>query len=148
MCPDGWLMCDGRGLNSYDYPKLFTAIGTIWGDASEDSDPYTDFRLPDCRGSFLRGVSGASGIDPDIDDRVALNLGGNVGNAVGSFQNDELKSHVHDYQRASGSSACGAVFWIEDKNTANDVWVSRFSTSMGGAETRPKNIAVNFFIKY
>lgn len=41
--PAGWLLCDGSELARRDYPPLYTAIGTRFGDGGNGS---TTFRLP------------------------------------------------------------------------------------------------------
>ncbi|MCL1864459.1 MAG: phage tail protein [Spirochaetes bacterium] len=50
--PEGWLVCDGRVMNKDTFGTLFDAIGFSWGKESDD-----EFRLPDLRGRFLRGVN-------------------------------------------------------------------------------------------
>ncbi len=74
--PNGWLYCDGSSISRATYPRLFSAIGTANGSASA-----TTFNVPDYRGRFLRGVSDASGRDPDAAARTAMAGGGNTGNA-------------------------------------------------------------------
>ena len=49
--PPDTLLCDGRLVNSAEYPELYDAIGNTYG-GSDDS-----FRLPNLSGSFIRGVS-------------------------------------------------------------------------------------------
>ncbi len=113
--PAGWLKCDGRVVSSKTYPRLYAAIGTSWGagytrtyttneeDGSitvEDIKGNGDFNLPDLRGVFLRGVNGDradSFVDLDNGSRTNLVNGGALGNAVGSYQEDEFKSHVHPF---------------------------------------------------
>jgi microcystin-dependent protein len=88
--PTGWLLCDGTSYLRTTYPNLFSIIGASCGAADG-----THFNVPDLRGEFLRGVSGASGNDPDAASRTAMNAGGNTGNNVGSVQSDQNKSHDH-----------------------------------------------------
>lgn len=89
---NGWLLCDGRPLNRTDnkYKKLFDAIGSSWG-----GDGANTFNLPDLFGYFLRGVSGNSGRDPNIEERTASKPGGHIKNDVGSIQMDAMQSHKH-----------------------------------------------------
>ena len=49
--PAGWLLCDGRALKSTEYPELYEAIGTLWGNGSSGAGAGsgTDFNLPDLR---------------------------------------------------------------------------------------------------
>ncbi|MFZ9891086.1 MAG: phage tail protein [Ilumatobacteraceae bacterium] len=87
--PTGWLLCDGSTKSRTDYADLFAAIGTAHG----SGDGSTTFHLPDLRGRFLRGVSGASTNDPDRTTRTAANTGGNTGNLVGSVQDNATKKN-------------------------------------------------------
>ena len=146
--PAGWLLCDGGCRKHTDYPELFAAIGTAWGDGSDDGDPLTDFNLPDLRGMFLRGVSGTradSFADPDLALRTnVVRIGQNVGNAVGSVQEDAFASHTHTYQgggnqvNPNNAPAAGSGY------PSGSFPVS----SAGGNETRPANAFVHYIIKY
>jgi microcystin-dependent protein len=140
--PAGWLLCDGMPLDGSrsEYASLYEAIGDAYG----GSAPHT-FNVPDLRGRFLRGVdTGNTGNDPDRMSRVASVPGGNAGNAVGSLQSDALASHTHMYQGA------GASYGMTLANSAFSAMAapaSTMSAASGGAETRPRNIAVNYIIK-
>ncbi|MEM1137558.1 MAG: phage tail protein [Bacteroidota bacterium] len=87
--PAGYLPCDGSLVSKTVYPDLYNAIGSAWGESGGD------FYVPDLRGQFLRGVADGQNSDPDRDARFAKN-GGNDGDRVGSFQNDEIEKHNHD----------------------------------------------------
>lgn len=125
--PVGYLKCNGALLSRSVYSRLFNAIGTFWG----EGDGSTTFALPDRRGIFARGWDDGRGIDP--------------GRVFGSYQNDELKSHTHQvitpiegaYRVSSGTSG-----YVADDSTV------QISSSTGGTETRPKNTASLFCIKY
>ena len=134
--PSGWLLCDGSSVSRSTYSNLYTALGNTWGSSSS-----TTFNLPDLRGRFLRGVDSGSGNDPDASSRTAINSGGNTGDNVGSYQNDEFKSHNHGISTSSGSGT-NSVMRGGGINSGS-------STSYrGGNETRPKNAYVNYIIKY
>jgi microcystin-dependent protein len=149
--PDGWLLCDGRLLNRANYPDLFDAIGTAWGSSSS-----SDFRLPDMRGMFLRGVDnspteGTSNTDPNSSTRTTTNSGGNTGNNVGTKQDEELKSHAHSTNiqysgNLTGGSSGGGHNVYERVGVAGSD--NKPSTFTGGLETRPKNVYVYYIIKY
>lgn len=79
----GWLPCDGSSYPKSQYPLLAIAIGTAYGGSGGSKG---SFNVPDLRGRFLRGTSYGSKMDPDTDSRIAMNLGGNTGNAIGSLQ--------------------------------------------------------------
>lgn len=89
--------------------------------------------LPDARGKFLRmNNNGLQSEKADPDSNRFL----------GSEQMDELKKHSHEYQPprhydsgAGGHRRAKADGGIKD------------TSEVGGDETRPKNISVNFFVR-
>jgi microcystin-dependent protein len=133
--PDGWMMCDGRSLNRSAYPELFGMIGTSFGTASG-----TTFNIPDFRGNFLRGTDYTAGRDPDKLTRTALLAGGATGNNVGSYQNEDFKSHTHSTLNYYGLSLSGGgqLSYFNGGGSTG---------AAGGSETRPKNVNVNYIIK-
>lgn len=171
--PDGWLICDGSQLDgsSADYAQLYNILGNTWGGSG------TNFRLPDLRGQFLRGVDGGAGTDPDAASRTSKN-GSNSGDDVGSYQTDETKSHNHgvtDPGHNHGVTDPGHTHGIRssssDSNGGNNDYGNNHSrtnytqssttgisinnattgvsvNNTGGAETRPTNAAVYYIIKY
>lgn len=120
------LECNGALLSRTTYSKLFAVFGTAYG----AGDGATTFNLPDLRGEFLRGWDHGRGLD--------------VGRALGSVQLDELKSHTHTYDVGTSRSdyAFGSGTWAFYAN------VSGATKATGGAETRPRNVAVMFCIIY
>ena len=124
--PSGWLKANGAAISRTTYSALFSVIGTTFG-AGNGS---TTFNLPDLRGVFPRGWDDWRGLDS--------------GRAFGSYQADELKSHAHSYATFDAGSRISV-----DINYSG---YSDFSTSTtgatGGAETRPKNVALLACIKY
>ncbi|MCW8127572.1 tail fiber protein [Microbulbifer halophilus] len=141
----GWMLCDGRWLPVEGYPELYAVIGTLYGEKTESQ--VAMFRIPDYRGLFLRGYDAGAGLDPDAKNRNAPDGFGTVANVVGSLQCDTLQDHTHSYDitQPSGVSAQGQAAGtnITSKETASPTKPARSSS-----ETRPKNIAVNFIIKY
>lgn len=138
--PAGYLACNGAAVSRTTYAALFTAIGTAWG----AGDGSTTFNLPDLRGRFMRGVDGTAGNDPDKATRTASNTGGNTGNTVGSLQADQLASHSHlmpSYASAGGGNVNVLNFTAVNTTTYP-------TSATGGSETRPKNVDVNFIIKF
>ena len=90
--------------------------------------------------------------DPDAANRIAMNTGGNTGNAVGSVQTDGFASHNHIEGFAGVNSNAsygvttapsGNINTQSGTNTANHP----FTSSTGGNETRPKNVYINYIIK-
>lgn len=163
----GWIVCNGAALTAdTKYTKLKQVLGTSWGTN----------RVPDLRGTFLRGVNnGRSDVYKDVDaaTRVAVNSG-NTGDNTGSFQADEIQSHKHtgstssdgahthkvDYPFSSSEVGDGAVSIMgDDQNngswkaydilTTDGAHVHTISiANTGGSDTRPVNAAVVYIIKY
>ena len=50
--PQGYLLCDGREVSRTDYPYLFDAIGTTYG----EGDGNTTFNLPNLQDKFIQGA--------------------------------------------------------------------------------------------
>lgn len=81
--------------------------------------------------------------DPDASSRLAPNVGGNSGNAVGSVQSHQFESHRHNTNKPAWSGVGGTV---GSGNTTAGATV--FTDFQGGNETRPKNAIVNYIIKF
>jgi hypothetical protein len=78
------------------------------------------------RGRFLRGIDNAAGNDPDGT------------RAPGDVQADMFKSHSHPtWIAAWRAGAAGSTEWVGTST-------QQTTSPAGGAETRPKNVAVTF----
>lgn len=134
--PGGFLECDGSAVSRTTYSALFGVIATSYG----DGDGISTFNLPDLRGQFLRGYDNGAGNDPDAASRTDRG-DGTTGDAVGTKQADQLKSHFHSGVLSSSTSAEGGA----NSRTYNQTRVNTGAT--GGNETRPVNISVMWCIK-
>lgn len=138
----GWMLCDGRYLSVASYPELHAVIGFLYG----EKDSGAQFRIPDYRGVFLRGLDAGAGMDPDAKTRWDP-TGNNTANVVGSLQCDALQDHTHQYDITSpaavSQSGPAAGTNVTKKQTEGLASPARFSS-----ETRPRNIAVNYIIKF
>ena len=90
-------------------------------------DGSTTFNVPDFRAQVLRGLDAGAGID--------------TGRTLGTNQADMFASHNHNYSIAqiAASGSYANVFAMGSNYN---------SSSTGGVETRGKNVAVNYGIKY
>ncbi len=148
--PEGWLLCDGAVYPQFSYPRLFKNIAHRW---QEPTDLTQDrFRVPDLRGLFLRGLDPIAKNDPNGRNR-------NVGN----IQGDATRAHTHhlfttssseNYVRSgnetiahSGRNTRGGAQYTMASDSVEPTW-GRTGTNPNGPETRPKNAAVNYIIKY
>jgi microcystin-dependent protein len=124
--PTGWLKANGAAISRTTYAALFAAIGVTFG-AGNGS---TTFNVPDLRGEFIRGLDDGRGVD--------------AGRVLGAAQADMFKSHSHNitaYPQAGTGAKISAGSSTSVTGTAS-------TTSAGGAETRPRNVALLACIKY
>jgi microcystin-dependent protein len=137
--PKNYLYCNGASLSRAAYAKLFETIGTNWGTASGST-----FNIPDMRGYFLRGHADGESVDPDRASRTALDTGGETGDKVGTLQADQNKAHTHD-GNVIGPGSGSAYGYYHAAGTSGSSWNT---TSSGGNQSNPKNVTVQYYIKY
>jgi len=126
--PTDFIKANGAAVSRTTYSNLFTAIGTTFG----VGDGSSTFNVPDLRGEFMRGWDDSRGVDS--------------GRSFGSAQADELKAHTHNY--TDGTNGTTPTGTGGGTNRSFPVVNGRATTSTGGAETRPRNIALLACIKY
>jgi len=148
--PTGFLKANGAAVSRSTYAALFAITGTTYG----SGDGSTTFNVPDLRGEFIRGWDDARAVD--------------TGRAFGSAQADGLKSHTHNvpfvgYNNANNpyTDAFGSLQPQEINNIGGNTGgdnpqdISYFNFNIatgspspaGGAETRPRNVALLACIK-
>lgn len=139
--PDGWLICDGGQVSRTTRAALFAAIGTRYGTGNGS----TTFNLPDLRGEFVRGWDQGRGVDS----------GRNLGSTQASVDNRtaEFQTAIDPAgeQGVGTTSISGTGGWSDWRVTGrspdgNDVHI-RFQSN-GVTDTRPRNIALLYCIKY
>ncbi len=158
---NGWLHCNGRALNptTAAYKALFAAIGNCWG-----GDGVNTFMIPDLQGYFLRGVSAATGRDPDVNGRPPSANGGRSGNNVGSIESDAFQGHFHGVTvsrpgmagtNGTHDASGGGDKYNSDPNLGSvNVSIGSPTTDNANgsprtsAETRPLNANVYYIIRY
>ncbi len=126
--PTGWIKCNGASLLRTTYARLFANIGVLYGTADG-----THFNAPDLRGEFIRGWDDGRAIDS--------------GRAIATAQSDLFKAHIHTVG-ISGQIAGGAAHTVQTYSGAGTTSGSDATGSTGGAETRPRNVAMMYCIKY
>jgi microcystin-dependent protein len=169
--PAGWLPCDGAPYSrTGKYAGLFAAIGTSWG-----APDGTTFNVPDLRGRFLRGQDQGAGNDPDATSRSASKAGGAVGDAVGTAEDQATRKNglsattdtqgSHSHGLAGGTrnflggiqvvvvgagGVAGALNAAGAYSATDPAGGHAHSVTLvdGDKETRPKNVSVNYIIKY
>lgn len=128
--PSGWLACNGSNVSRTTYAALFAAIGTTYG----AGDGSTTFALPDLRGYFVRG----SGTNSDAT----------ASGTFGAKQADGIRDHTHRvmYNITPFAALGGPLIELNPGGgTAYDV---SMTAGTAAGETRPKNIAMLYCIKF
>jgi len=152
--PVGWLIADGAAVSRSTYALLFYVIGTTFG----AGDGSTTFNLPDLRGYFVRGHG--------------TNSDGTQSGTWGVRQGDQNLSHTHTgttstdgshnhtfplYAGDGANNSTNRINTTDESGMVNSAFPTTttgshshtFTTSSsGGTETRPKNIALWYCIKF
>ncbi|CAG9297578.1 phage tail-collar fiber domain-containing protein [Celerinatantimonas diazotrophica] len=135
--PSGYLKANGASLSRSTYAKLWAyaqASGNLVDEKSKDignfgsGDGSSTFTVPDLRGEFLRFLDDGRGVDSS--------------RTIGSYQAQAIQSHYHRVGHSSSNlGSDGIAGGSHDRYYKN-------TTSTGGTETRPRNIALLACIKY
>ena len=149
--PTGYVKANGATVSREGtFAALFAVIGTTYG----AGDGGTTFNLPDLRGEFIRGWDDGRGAD-------ASRVFGFPPQAADT----NLLSHTHSttvtgFAKAqygdTGSITYGAGFTQQNNdgditsnpNTASLTYTTGAASPAGGAETRPRNVALLACIKF
>jgi tail collar domain len=175
--PAGYLLCDGNEVLRSAYPDLFDAIGPAWGSATGFTFTLPDMRGRFLRGvdgaagnDPDRNARSASAPGGNVGNNVGSVQGdarrGISGTVAGSTST--VGNHTHgiedyedDHDEDDGWSGA-APGWADDANPNLVNPVVRHHTESAGshnhsfsvgvtfagdAETRPKNVYVNYIIK-
>ncbi|EPD1039178.1 TPA: phage tail protein [Escherichia coli] len=121
--PTGWLKCNGAAFSAEEYPEL--------------SKAYPTNKLPDLRGEFIRGWDDGRGVD---SSRGLL-----------TSQDHLFASHGHwfdKYYTLTGFDPTGGRFVVTADAFGEVITANSISTvSVGGSETRPRNVAFNYIVR-
>lgn len=131
--PFGFIKCNGAAVSRTTYADLFAAIGTTFG----GGDGSSTFNVPDLRGEFIRGWDDARGIDS--------------GRGFGTFQSHQFEDHAHNYQDHRGGYSYQSHY-SGPNSTTYEYDSTRTTTGAvsgnRGSETRPRNVALLYCIKF
>ena len=121
--PTGWLKCNGAAFSAEEYPELAKA--------------YPTNKLPDLRGEFIRGWDDGRGVD---SSRGLL-----------TSQDHLFASHEHwfdQYYALKSFDPTGGRFVVTADAFGELITANSISTvSVGGSETRPRNVAFNYIVR-
>jgi hypothetical protein len=143
--PPDFISPAGVLLTRAGYPQLWTfaqASGNLVSDAAwaagafgsySTGDGATTFRSPNYLGYFIRALNQtASGVDPS---RV-----------IGVVQADAFKAHSHDFYASETSDY--TYTGPDDERNSGYRQQTYATSTVGGIETRPVNIALPIWLRY
>jgi hypothetical protein len=176
--PAGYFLCDGGPLNKDEFPELFNAIGYTWGGSgSTFNKPDTRglflrgwdrgaSRDPDRNARFSQRSGSASGDNVGSEQNNIFGNHGHFGQTTGGG------GHTHSHN-ANGGNFPGSQGIVRstgsnstnsggDNDGGNEFSLaSKFALTIdgvgdhthtvkeeGGSETRPKNVYVNYIVKF
>lgn len=130
-------------------PAVFQKDKSKWSPAdgrNVDTSKYASYmpidKVPDMRGLFIRGLNKFDIAETTVVSNEQKDVDGE-NRAAGSFQNDEFKSHQHEFRTPETGPR---VSYSSDAGVKANFSVGH-TTANGGTETRPKNIAVYYYVK-
>lgn len=151
--PAGWLLCNGQAVSRTTYAALFALVGTTYG-AGNGS---TTFNVPDLRGEFIRGVDGGRNVDPSRTlgswqkgSMVPLDSSGINQSYIMQANSANITSpgDVALSRSRLGLDYDGTTYpntYITWLNSTNDQLPE--TGGFYSAQSRPRNVALNFIIK-
>ncbi|QDP60426.1 MAG: putative tail fiber protein [Prokaryotic dsDNA virus sp.] len=161
--PSGYLKCNGAAISRSTYSDLFATIGTTFG-AGNGS---TTFNLPDLRGEFIRGWDDSRGIDSGRNfgsqqfdelkshNHTGLALSAGSHNHLGGIPYPTSYDPARYPYGQGGTTRLGfsaGNFTNSAKSTFTSTEGAHTHTlsinSTGGTETRPRNVALMYVIKF
>jgi hypothetical protein len=119
--PAGWLKCNGAAFDKNAYPQLALA--------------YPSGKLPDLRGEFIRGFDDGRGVD--------------TGRQLLSAQADSFAAHTHLAPTYTGDVPPGPDNYevASTSHPGYDYFPEVPTSTTGGTETRPRNLAFHYIVR-
>jgi microcystin-dependent protein len=169
--PTGWLAADGTAVSRATYAALFSAIGTTYGVGNGS----TTFNLPDLRDNFVRGSGGSFATFGQFQNYAVQSHTHSGATSVAGFHGHAVSDpgHTHQLYSQSDFQASGNVshdfkviginanrygagysytgytgIGIFGNGDHAHVFTTGEATGLVASETRPRNIALLYCIKF
>ena len=113
---NGWILCNGQGLDTTKYAALYNIIGSNYGMDG------TKFRVPDYRGFFLRAYGTAT------NNKALSSFGGSANSSLKDPQKEELPNITGEV----GYWGSGGFFNYDNNKTPTYSGVFKEGTSTKG----------------
>lgn len=134
--PAGWLLCQGQAISRTAYARLYSVIGTRFG----DGDGSTTFNLP---------AAGRTPVGRDPLQTEFATLGGTGGAKTHTLTVEQIPSHKHGVLGGFGAGSMGGAYFRADSNNPANLWEDTAVAGGGQAHNNLQPYQVfNRIIKY
>lgn len=152
--PTGWVLCDGRTLDTTTYAALYAVLGTTYNIGGEAA---TVFRVPDLRGRVAIGMDMMSALQGSANRITATwgrTLGGNFGAETVTLSANEIPAHQH--KQDGGTLGSGTGFSAEITGVATGtafgntgrVLTNTVNTALTGGGAAHNNVQPSMALQY
>ncbi len=169
----GWIPCNGKSIGKVsgdfigeNYKELYNILWSLDGLSTVDGNPFV---ISSSKGSSAdEDWNSGKTIKIDFSSREVFIRTKGSSRALGSYQEDAFQDHAHDFYMeeityAGGSFSTSDTMSVnnsgtrhlssETTNAAADIINDPVEINSNGTprvsnETRVKNVALNYFIKY
>lgn len=148
--PNGWLRCDGAAYSRTNYARLFSKIGTTYG----DGDGSTTFNIPNLMDYFIRCWDGSRNFAEPQADQVGTHdhrfsgttsSNGNHKHTIQNMPNFNYMPRGDDRLNCVSFSIVGETDYAGEHT---HTFSGTTGVNAANQETRVKNIALVPIIKY
>ena len=149
--PAGYLELDGSAISRSTYADLFAVVSTTWG----VGNGTTTFNIRDDRGEFKRGWDNSRGVDSgrginSTQSWAIENITGSLAGISETFSNPDAGIAVGTsaiYRSSTGPSTSGTPDGV-DSSSSGTMAFDASRNVQTSTETRPRNIATMYCVKY
>lgn len=120
VIPSGYLLCNGAAVSRTTYAKLFSVIGTLWG----EGDGETTFNLPDFSDRFIEGTTDTANVGNYIPAGLP-NISGYLDQITGEFE-----VWLATLSRANGAFTCSTSAATNGGGSTNSNNKASFDASL------------------
>ena len=151
--PSGWILCDGRNLNTYTYRELHKALSNKYGGTAysagttDQSNAASTFKIPDIRGRVVAGYGNKNRLTGSDS------LGNTSGSQTHTLTTAQMPSHTHPFVDSFYSEGWGGGSQVGSNDTDYDNYdqtKNKTTSATGGGEAHNNvqpTIVLNYIIK-
>jgi hypothetical protein len=143
--PGQYIACNDHNAVLSQYPDLQIKVGNRFSSTMQAKDSFTP---PNLMSYFIRGIDDAGICDPDVSHREYAPDGSQSGRGTTQKWATKLRNphYMLNALNQGHSSSSGCMAAAGTVGVANNKWTSDAVMLGGEDETRPTNVAVQFYL--